>query len=410
MYYNAQVVSVSDYYPGGMQMMTRSQTFGTEGYRFGFEGQERDDEVKGEGNSYVYKYRMHDARLARFLSVDPLKDEYPWNSTYAFAENKVIANGELEGAEIINRTIQPASIRNGIPVLRISMTITGSSTTRVNTVLINGGGAIVGSIPNDVVSQFLANRDIVKYGSPNENMNVYLGPDNAGNMQYTLGRGVRNSTLGYSEKPLNYVSYTYAGGIPFTRTGVLSRTVNNPVRGRTPNVAISINFNVAFAGSTANPGQFNNGTSANAEIDRTIALFGPGVTAINLTITTTLAQTQAITDVPGAAAAKITTAEDLMAARAATLVAAYAGRGFTATVTPQFNQAVAGLINGRAAGVPPLINQFTTITTPVLVNQTLNPDGTVTTDSTTPTGPSATSDPSTRGAVSPQRLILDPVR
>ncbi len=38
-------------------------------------------------------------QLARFLSVDPLAKDYPWNSTYAFAENDVIRNLDLEGAE-----------------------------------------------------------------------------------------------------------------------------------------------------------------------------------------------------------------------------------------------------------------------------------------------------------------------
>lgn len=42
---------------------------------------------------------MHDPRLGRFLSVDPLAPEYPWNSPYAFAENRVISALELEGLE-----------------------------------------------------------------------------------------------------------------------------------------------------------------------------------------------------------------------------------------------------------------------------------------------------------------------
>jgi RHS repeat-associated protein len=69
------------------------------GYRYGFQGQERMDEVKGAGNSWDYKYRMHDARLGRFFAVDPLFKEYSYNSTYAFSENNVIAYVELEGLE-----------------------------------------------------------------------------------------------------------------------------------------------------------------------------------------------------------------------------------------------------------------------------------------------------------------------
>ncbi len=68
-------------------------------YRYGFQGQEMDDEVKGEGNSVNYKYRMHDPRVGRFFAVDPLAKDYPWNSPYAFSENIVISHVELEGLE-----------------------------------------------------------------------------------------------------------------------------------------------------------------------------------------------------------------------------------------------------------------------------------------------------------------------
>jgi RHS repeat-associated protein len=69
-------------------------------YRFGFQGQEFDNEINGEGNSVFFKYRVHDPRIGRFLSVDPLYRDYPWNSPYAFSENKVIRFIELEGLEI----------------------------------------------------------------------------------------------------------------------------------------------------------------------------------------------------------------------------------------------------------------------------------------------------------------------
>ncbi len=34
--------------------------------------------------------------------MDPLADEYPWNSSYAFSENRVISAIELEGLEAVN--------------------------------------------------------------------------------------------------------------------------------------------------------------------------------------------------------------------------------------------------------------------------------------------------------------------
>jgi RHS repeat-associated protein len=84
-----------------MQLPNRHGSVDSDSYRYGFQGQERDDEVKGEGNSYNYTYRMHDPRLMRFFAVDPLFRKYPHNSPYAFSENRVIDGLELEGLEYI---------------------------------------------------------------------------------------------------------------------------------------------------------------------------------------------------------------------------------------------------------------------------------------------------------------------
>jgi RHS repeat-associated protein len=96
-FYQPDVVSATDYYPFGSIMPGRS--FNTGNYRYGFQGQEMDNEIKGVGNSINYKYRMHDPRLGRFFAVDPLAPKYPHNSPYTFSENRVIDAIELEGAE-----------------------------------------------------------------------------------------------------------------------------------------------------------------------------------------------------------------------------------------------------------------------------------------------------------------------
>jgi hypothetical protein len=58
------------------------------------------DEVNGEGNYIDFKYRGHNPRLGRFFAVDPVAKNYPWNSSYAFAENKLGLGREIEGLEI----------------------------------------------------------------------------------------------------------------------------------------------------------------------------------------------------------------------------------------------------------------------------------------------------------------------
>jgi RHS repeat-associated protein len=89
--------STSDY--SGFGVLLDGRTSESEGYRYGFQGQERDDEVKGEGNSVNYKYRMHDPRVGRFFATDPLKSSYPELTPYQFASNSPIFMIELEGLE-----------------------------------------------------------------------------------------------------------------------------------------------------------------------------------------------------------------------------------------------------------------------------------------------------------------------
>jgi RHS repeat-associated protein len=95
--YTADVVSYSDYSPYGTLLDSRHGNDNT--YRYGFQGQERDDEIKGAGNSYNYEYRMHDPRIGRFFAVDPLAPKYPYLTPYQFASNSPIYMLEVEGLE-----------------------------------------------------------------------------------------------------------------------------------------------------------------------------------------------------------------------------------------------------------------------------------------------------------------------
>ena len=59
-------------------------------YRYGFQGQEKDDEIKGEGNSYDFGARIYDSRIGRFLSLDPLSKKNLSESNYSYAANNPI--------------------------------------------------------------------------------------------------------------------------------------------------------------------------------------------------------------------------------------------------------------------------------------------------------------------------------
>ncbi|MBU3664218.1 MAG: RHS repeat-associated core domain-containing protein, partial [Bacteroidetes bacterium] len=69
-------------------------------YRFSFNGQERDDEIKGKGNSIDYDARILDLRLGRFLSVDPLTSKFPMLTPYQFASNTPAWGVDIDGEEV----------------------------------------------------------------------------------------------------------------------------------------------------------------------------------------------------------------------------------------------------------------------------------------------------------------------
>ncbi|GEM_PF-1609108 len=68
-------------------------------YSFGFNGQYQDNEIKGEGNSIEFTFRIYDSRIAKFLSVDPLSGYYSGWTPYAFAQNRPINSIDWDGLE-----------------------------------------------------------------------------------------------------------------------------------------------------------------------------------------------------------------------------------------------------------------------------------------------------------------------
>ena len=78
-------------------------------YRYGFNGMEKDDNIKGAGNSYDFGARLYDPRVGRWLSIDPLEKEQPGFTPYkAFYNNPnlfIDPDGRIEWSihKIINK-------------------------------------------------------------------------------------------------------------------------------------------------------------------------------------------------------------------------------------------------------------------------------------------------------------------
>jgi len=122
---------LSNDYPGGEGSY---ETFGY--YRYGFNGKENDNEVKGEGNQQDYGERIYDPRLGRFLSVDPLTDDYPELTPYQFASNRPIDGIDLDGLEYspaqLNQYLNQAKAALGTMASENAIVLRGASNAIVN--------------------------------------------------------------------------------------------------------------------------------------------------------------------------------------------------------------------------------------------------------------------------------------
>lgn len=86
--YYANTVVKTDFYAYGYNQPGRTVNNGD--YTYGYNGMMKDNEAKGNGNSYTTEFRQYDPRLGRWLSLDPLKGKYPNMSPYcAFNNNPV---------------------------------------------------------------------------------------------------------------------------------------------------------------------------------------------------------------------------------------------------------------------------------------------------------------------------------
>ena len=95
-----------------MEQQDRSALSGTA--RFGYNGMLKDNDLKGEGNSYTTEFRGYDPRTARWMSIDPIFKAYEspfvgfgnnpilYNDPSGADETKIISQTETGSAERVN--------------------------------------------------------------------------------------------------------------------------------------------------------------------------------------------------------------------------------------------------------------------------------------------------------------------
>lgn len=173
-------------------------------YRFGFNGKENDNEVKGTGNSLDFGARIYDPRIGRWLSVDPLSGKYPSLSPYAFVANNPIIYIDPDGkriqivgdAKFVTKTFtQLQNLTSRQLVLLKDGTVMEAhklndlqKTMVVQTGTVNKNNAIVKidkPLGTELVQEAIDNKNTIRIQETNyynnEDATVYNDPENASN-------------------------------------------------------------------------------------------------------------------------------------------------------------------------------------------------------------------------------------
>ncbi|MGH2667491.1 RHS repeat domain-containing protein, partial [Flavobacterium sp.] len=268
-WFNADVLNYSDYYPFGMLVPNR---FGSStAYRYGFQGQEKDDEIKGEGNSLNYTFRMHDPRIGRFFARDPLFRKFPELTPYQFSSNTPIMAVELEGLETSKDPNKKGKVKKetgdceGCKVIGLEAGDFGSDVQ--NQVYTAKFENVTKEAFENLKAKFVANpgnlndngwadyelidRDGSGGVSVGDHVDIDIaGPDNAS----VLVEKVSASGAGFNAKFTTLEGHTDAGSITFTATydeksKTLIYVINNTTRANTGLSIVTLGVSVGASRS-----------------------------------------------------------------------------------------------------------------------------------------------------------------
>jgi RHS repeat-associated protein len=95
------LISYEEYYPFGTSSFQAGRSaVEVQAKRYRYVGKERDEHTGLD----EYGARYYASWLCRFVSVDALKDKYPFYTTYQYAGNKPVSFIDLDGLEEEKKT------------------------------------------------------------------------------------------------------------------------------------------------------------------------------------------------------------------------------------------------------------------------------------------------------------------
>lgn len=157
------------------------------GYLYGFNGQEKDDEVYGEGNAYDFGARIYDPRIGRWLARDPQYSKYPYLGPYvAFGNNPMYfidpggetlhVAGNVAQAEVDMKDMVPTEYQSMVSIVdnKVVFNITYDQVNKANDPgitamyeMVNSDKNMLWNVTNTVVEKEIVNSKVDEHGTYN---------------------------------------------------------------------------------------------------------------------------------------------------------------------------------------------------------------------------------------------------
>ena len=204
----------SDYSPFGVELDGRTVSGG---YRFGYQGSEKDDEFKGDGKSIDFGARMHDPRLGRWLSPDPKFALQPGWSPYKFGLNNPIIFVDPEGKTEFysnGKWIGTDGVDNNL-VAKVTDRKVRRAIIKSTTQGLNYEAQSINTAAESKNGMFLINKDVLNYS--NEMLKLSLSQNGqVGEFGNTMSKNGDNYT------PTGIMRYDIGRSVTIPLKGVVS--------------------------------------------------------------------------------------------------------------------------------------------------------------------------------------------
>jgi RHS repeat-associated protein len=207
------VKSCVRYYPFGMLVPNRYAS--SSSYRYGYQGSEKDDEIKGEGNSYTTHYRLLDPRIGRWLTRDPKLNNS--ESPYASMSNNPIFYNDVKGDTISYR----GSRSDTEKIIKTYSDQLGSKNLKLNKIYDKNGnlkGVDIYKASYNVAkngSESL-NRELINVINSKENLRIFRVTTNPAELTEVRKKGGAISVDNSSQESRDLIKQ-YTGGNKFSR-------------------------------------------------------------------------------------------------------------------------------------------------------------------------------------------------